>query len=141
MHGSMHWSSLELILHVVVDFCCENIYCVDIILPDYRKCDFWADFNQKLQISILLLLLKIGMKYNIKKIEGPILALQGFYKSFRHNPSLYDVPKTKTCIFPIFVKIVKKCNIKVDLKLHWGPEFSFRRFLHHTHIKLEILSI
>ena len=114
----MHKSSIDLILHVVVDFLCENIYCNDIILSDYIKCDFGADFNQKLQISILLLLLKIGMKYNIKKIEGPILALQGFYKSFGHNPSLYDVPKPKTCIFPIFVKIVKKCTIKVDLNLH-----------------------
>ena len=86
-------------------------------VPDYIKCDFGADFNQKLQISILLLLLKIGMKYNMKNFEGPILALQGFFKSFGHNPSLYDVPKPKTCIFPIFVKIVKKCTIKVGLNL------------------------
>ena len=49
------------------------------MLPDYIKCDFGADFNQKLQISILLLLLKIGMKYNIKYFVGPILALQCFF--------------------------------------------------------------
>ena len=49
------------------------------MLPDYIKCDFGADFNQKLQISILLLLLKIGMKYNIKHFVGPILALQCFF--------------------------------------------------------------
>ena len=87
------------------------------MLPDYIKCDFWADFNQKLQISILLLLLKIGMKYNIKHFVGPILALQCFFQSFGHNPSLYDVLKPKPCIFSIFVKIVKKCTIKVDLNL------------------------
>ena len=82
------------------------------------KCDFWADFSEKLQISILCYSLNKGMNYHKKHFEGPILALQGFFKSFGHNPSLYDVPKPKTCIFPIFVKIVKKCTIKVDLNLH-----------------------
>ena len=53
-HKSVQKSSLDLILHVGVDFHCENIFCNDIILLDYRKCDFGADFHQKLQILILL---------------------------------------------------------------------------------------
>ena len=53
-HKSVQKSSIDLILHVMVDFHCENIYCNDIILPDYIKCDFGAGFNQKLQILILL---------------------------------------------------------------------------------------
>ena len=85
---------------MVEEFHCKNIYCNDIILPDYIKCDFGADFNQKLQISILLLLLKIGMKYNIKNVECPILALQGFFSSLGHNSSLYDVPKPKSALLP-----------------------------------------
>ena len=91
------------------------MYYNDIILPGYIKCDFGADFSQKLQISILCYSLKKGMNYHIKHFEGPILALQGFFSSFGHNPSLYDVPKPKSGIFPIFVK---KCTIEFDLNLH-----------------------
>ena len=60
VHNSSFWSFLDLTLHILVDFYFKNIYCHDIILPDYIKCDFGADFNQKWQISILLLLLKNG---------------------------------------------------------------------------------
>ena len=38
-------------LHTVVDFHCKNIYCNDIVLPENIKCDFGADFNQKLQFA------------------------------------------------------------------------------------------
>ena len=79
------------------------------------KCDFWADFSEKLQISILCYSLKKGRNYHVKHFEGPILALQGLFSSFGHNPSLYDAPKPKSGIFPIFVK---KGTIEFDLNLH-----------------------
>ena len=79
------------------------------------KCDFGADFNQKLLISILCYSIKNGMNHLVKHFEGQILALHGLFSSFELNPSLYDVTKPKSGIFPIFVK---KCTIEFDLNLH-----------------------
>ena len=87
------------------------------ILPGYIKCDFGSDFSQKWLISRLCYSLKSGMNYHIKHFEVLILALQGFFSSFGHNPSLYDVPKPNSGIYSIFVKKSKKCTIEFDLKL------------------------
>ena len=89
--------------------------CNNIIPPGNIKCDYGADFSQKWQIPILCFSLKMVMKYHIKYFEGPILALKGFFSSFGHNPSLYDVPEPMSGIFPIFVK---KCTLKFELNLH-----------------------
>ena len=43
----------------------------------YIKCDFGADFSQKLQIPILSYSIKMGMKYQIKQFLSLILVLQG----------------------------------------------------------------
>ena len=58
------------------------------------------------------------MNHLVKHFEGQILALHGLFSSFEHNPSLYDVTKPKSGIFPIFVKKSKNCTIEFDLKLH-----------------------
>ena len=89
--------------------------CFYVLVSGYKKCDFGADFSEKLQISMLCYSLKKGMNYHVKHFEGPILALQGFFSSFGHNPSLYDAPKPKSGIFPVFVK---KGTIEFDLNLH-----------------------
>ena len=76
---------------------------------------FWIDLSQKLQISIVCFSYKTVMKYHIKHFEGPILDLKGFFSSFGHNPSLYDVPEPMFGIFSIFVK---KCPLEFELNLH-----------------------
>ena len=84
-----------------------------------------ADFNQKLPIPILCFALKLVMMYHIKHFEGPVLVLWGFYSCFGHNPSLHDVPKPMSVIFPIFVK---KCTLEFELDIHWRAKFNCRGF-------------
>ena len=112
------WFSLDLILHIVANFHCKNMYYNDIILSGYIKCDFGADFSEKLQISILCYSLKKGRNYHVKHFEGPILASQGFFSSFGHNPSLYDVPNPS-------LAFLWKC---VKLNLTEGQNLHFRGF-------------
>ena len=70
----------------------------------YTEFDFGTDFRQKWQISILCYSLKMGMNYQIKHFEGPILDLHGFFSSFRHNPFFLNVSNLKSGAFKIFVK-------------------------------------
>ena len=55
----------------------------------------------------------MGMKYNIRQFEGPILALQGFYKvldipySLQNNAALYEISLKENSPY-IQGRIVKK---------------------------------
>ena len=110
-----HLTPYCILWHISIVKICIILQQFNTPIPGYIKCNFGADFSQKLQIPILCLSLKMAMKYQIKHFEGSILALWGFFSSFGHNPSLYDVQKPMSGIFPIFVK---KCTLEFESDLH-----------------------
>ena len=65
------------------------------------------------------------MKYHIKHFEDSVLALQGFFLSFGHNPSLYAVQKPKSGIFVI---LVKKVPLHLKYIITEGLNFHIRVF-------------
>ena len=85
-----------------------------------------------------MLNLKNGHEVSYKTFLVPNFGFAGFFLSFGHNPSLYDVPKPKSGIFVIFVK---KSTIEFELYRHWEPEFSFQIFKTYTHKNPQILSV